>query len=1183
MDFPNDFLHENNVAGQTLLNLVSRGSSTIAEMLRLADNIPGVFTGEDSQEAEKYKDIIHDFTYLKKQDQYDERIEKSERLLDLDDEFRENHIEILQRFYELFESIVRFHGDFLQFIRNIRDGMFLQYSFENLMNDTDGCQLIAEAIYLYGVMLLIMDVRLPGPVREKLIISYYRWKGSIIESTIRGVVKICRSTGFVYGGTKRPKKYPDSFFARFPIPHDIIDIVVGKLKEDDIYNASASWPSPSHRTTMLSPQGSILYVILYFAPHILHKQQATMRSIVDRYYSDQWVIPVYMGILVDLNDWWDFYKAAKAALKNTMHRNNIERIIDIHKSSIPILKKELKKYLTEGVLTEDFVMDSLNRVLTSLRNCNVLLRWTMLHRNCSNKKYRESIINLMGRDDILSFLMQNAQFEFKIKSMIQSMLKLKKERWNNYKKECYGRMVELSEYFSGDKPLTRIKKNNKLQKWFSYLAAQIDSLDVDGSSNVEGRKLLKIMKALEDVQRYHQIDNSLQIKQFLHDTESYLRKMVRTVHVRDSVIATLAIVSDFSYAWELMTEYIKLMQTYIKKNPAVVLTLRAIFLKMVSILDLPLNRINQCGSEDLVSVSAYYSEKLVIFVRKVLDIVPETMFDMLYRIAQLRRISLHVLPLKFERKVLKDHSKLNPRFDLAYNTHQISVFTEGILNMKTTLFGVIEVEPKQLLEDGIRKELVYRIAKELNNSLTFNNHTSSRDEYKYSDNMDSTLISVGDKLGSLQQSFEHIQDYIKVYGLKVWQEEFTRIINYYVEQESNRFLRRKIFDHQSVYQSEHIRIPSFVKYKTHSAYNFTGRVVNELIAKTHYTETIYADFKQAWFHPSNYRISVGIRSFNLILQGLGAVGLNGLDKLIAYMIVADLQEFCKIYIRKIGNETIKLLTQFKSKLMGGISSSGSSSGASLSYLPPSAIKLYSLYCSEFNNKKWFKTFGRILSAVGQKQLIRRQMNCALNFQAKIDSKMLICTLEAMNDALLHDVKAHYRKPHISPYPDDDNAVLGDLSEHLNFVGICNPMAKIYITCDPLPCLPIILFLYIISELNGLMWNTAFNSLCRITTNMQFDCTPLIVGILTILKQFHPNNTQQLIALLCQYIRTHIHDQGEKINEKSKKSINENSNIPKQAKNALHFLDLMCKYGAHVDRKDVAGYLPAYMFDSYDTK
>merc|ERR1719491_1930200 len=182
-----------------------------------------------------------------------------------------------------------------------------------------------------------------------------------------------------------------------------------------------------------------------------------------------------------------------------------------------------------------------------------------------------------------------------------------------------------------------------------------------------------------------------------------------------------------------MAEYVKLMQAYIKKDPQVVLLLRAIFLKMVSILDLPLARITQCGSEDLISVSAYYSEKLVVFVRRVLDIVPVSMFDMLFRIAQMRRTSLHIIPLKFERKYLKEHAKLDSRFELAFNTHQISVFTEGILNMRTTLFGVIEVEPQQLLEDGIRKELVWRISRELN-------------VHDFAD-LESDLIGIGDKLG----------------------------------------------------------------------------------------------------------------------------------------------------------------------------------------------------------------------------------------------------------------------------------------------------------------------------------------------------------------------------------------------------------------------------------------------------
>ena len=46
-----------------------------------------------------------------------------------------------------------------------------------------------------------------------------------------------------------------------------------------------------------------------------------------------------------------------------------------------------------------------------------------------------------------------------------------------------------------------------------------------------------------------------------------------------------------------------------------VLKLRATFLKLASILQLPLVRIGQCQSPDLVSVSEYYSGELVAFVR----------------------------------------------------------------------------------------------------------------------------------------------------------------------------------------------------------------------------------------------------------------------------------------------------------------------------------------------------------------------------------------------------------------------------------------------------------------------------------------------------------------------------------------------------------------------------------------
>lgn len=60
-----------------------------------------------------------------------------------------------------------------------------------------------------------------------------------------------------------------------------------------------------------------------------------------------------------------------------------------------------------------------------------------------------------------------------------------------------------------------------------------------------------------------------------------------------------------------------MMQQRIKSNATLVIKLRATFLKLASALELPLLRINQANSKDLISVSQYYSGELVTYVRKV--------------------------------------------------------------------------------------------------------------------------------------------------------------------------------------------------------------------------------------------------------------------------------------------------------------------------------------------------------------------------------------------------------------------------------------------------------------------------------------------------------------------------------------------------------------------------------------
>jgi len=41
---------------------------------------------------------------------YEERVESSALLLDLDDDFRENNLPLIQRFFTLFDRVVRWYG-----------------------------------------------------------------------------------------------------------------------------------------------------------------------------------------------------------------------------------------------------------------------------------------------------------------------------------------------------------------------------------------------------------------------------------------------------------------------------------------------------------------------------------------------------------------------------------------------------------------------------------------------------------------------------------------------------------------------------------------------------------------------------------------------------------------------------------------------------------------------------------------------------------------------------------------------------------------------------------------------------------------------------------------------------------------------------------------------------------------
>lgn len=562
---------------------------------------------------------------------------------------------------------------------------------------------------------------------------------------------------------------------RVELDEIFIEMIIGRLRSDDIYNQISVYPLPEHRSTALANQAAMLFICLYFSAKTLHQKQSQMREIVDKFFSDNWIVSIYMGITVNLIDAWEPYKAAKNALANVIEPKHIKEIALKHSGNMKRLTQKTRTLLKDGTITQPMVMKNTIKMVNLIRECNVTLRWMMLHTSkctidCSQnkkcKQFENQVISDSGYKtrELFELLLNIGQLEFKVREIIKDVLTEKEKQWDKCRKEAHERLSELSEMFSATNKLMKIKKNDDLKKWFDDIAKEVMELAHD-SANVSGRKIIQLIQALERVQEYHNLNANMQVKQHLTETSEFLHQMIRTINIKEDNLINLQIIGDLSYAWINIDKYTEIMQESVKKQPSLVIKLRATFLKLASALEIPLLRINQAHSDDLESVSQYYSNELVNYLRKVIQIIPKTMFEILEKIIKIQTESIREVPTRLDKDKLREYAQLDERYAVAKNTYQISVFTEGILMMKKTLVGVIELDPKQLLEDGIRKELVRNLAESLHNGITFN--VKSKTPVDLVDKLDA-LAKVID---GYKRSFEYVQDYLNIYCFKIWQEE----------------------------------------------------------------------------------------------------------------------------------------------------------------------------------------------------------------------------------------------------------------------------------------------------------------------------------------------------------------------------------------------------------------------------
>jgi len=305
---------------------------------------------------------------------------------------------------------------------------------------------------------------------------------------------------------------------------------------------------------------------------------------------------------------------------------------------------------------------------------------------------------------------------------------------------------------------------------------------------------------------------------------------------------------------------------------------------------------------------------------------------------------------------------------------------------------------------------------------------------------------------------------------------------------------------------------------------------------------------------------VGLKTFSQLFQSVGTFGLTGLDKLYSFMIVRVLQRFASDYKKVMkGDKTLKSLLQGTYDALEPVGS-----------IPANFSKIYPVVINKLPNLS--KIFTEYIVRVGHLQLLRRMIANELNFRCKLDSQNLAGTMQYLNDSLVTDIKNHYRDSEGHPYPPEANPLFSELSAYLETSGINDPFLKIYITTVPLEFFPLVVFLYLISQINKFGYDAQTSTFVYKGKNEPFDGAPFVIGIITLLKQFHVSHTKTFLAYLGQYIRTLVNASA--VKEPRPRE------FPIEVASSLSFLEEFCKY-SRIPRKTVEQHVPAFLFNQYN--
>ncbi|WOL12606.1 WASH complex subunit strumpellin [Canna indica] len=1055
-----------------LLQFCSRAQTLISELLLLADHIPSEFLDR------RFDPVLFDLRYFDSPSVCESRIEGNASLEPLEDQLRESCSDFLHRFFLLANGAIMYYLELLKYLNDLQEGLSVQCTLDRVLDDEFGRQLLTESMQLFGCLLLLVEHRMGGFLREKLLVAYLRYNHCFDSPNIKQISLFCcahrPTSDTVHDFNLLPLRWtmiliekPEDILGRFPLPKLVVDAVICRLRKDDLYNQVRHYPDPQHRTVALSLQARCLFILLLHSPEFLH-DGFVMREIVDRFFKDHWVVPIFLHYAVDLFVSWDAYKEAKLSLSSYHSPTLIRDRCLNHSKKVRHLLPKIDLVLSSGVLTKDYVLARSQHLFSLVRDCNVALCWLLLHRSSTDKKLREIVTSVglgeqVDEDSLLVLLLKISQLEFELKQLFVELLKNKEALWNEKKHRASECIEELSSHCS--------------ESW-------VHLLDHRRAGSSE-RILYRMISALKDISKFHQIEEHAQVKKNLSDMQKYLQDMIKALGLDNSALSTFAVITDAIYAWGNIPRFGELIGKKIKRDPSIMLILHMFFLKFQSWLDAPLLRISQNESPDLLYVSNYYSSEFAAQICAALETVPVLLLGVFEKDGiqdQLFYSSNHIDKDKLQVLMQLDHLIKSGR-----EASKICTISQGIMVMSRIFRGLINLDLKDWLVEKIKKELKNQIGNKLN-SFGLSSSVSHG-------NLEDNLRSLSTYIQFQMQMMETLQELLHIHGSSIWKEIITNVLKQSA-QEVKQYT-------ELVKPKQESMLSSSLSNSLSKSNTFFGNLLYQILQLTDPSRSMFIEPMSGWFNAEGHEL-LGLLIFDVLDSCIGQVGLCIFDSLLFILVKYSLEHALRCFISLLEGKILEEL-QLMDDYLG----------------PASSLPL--LGWTSYKNmmkitKESWEPLVPCFATIGQLQLLRCLVAFKLRSASKIEAGPIYSAVEGLKASIYLQRDKIIESTNSNMEDNSSTRFIRTFNREQKLCGHFSPLQTNYMLKDPPIFLSRSAAILSISQLPRYVLDTHLGTLTSKSKKSIIDFSPVVIGLGTFLKQFDPSHLTQYIQYMGQYTR-----------------------------------------------------------------